>query len=199
MEENSVGYSIIATVAGVLLATALIVILGASLFMWADTNATRAAAPAIEAQPAAPADTAMEAETDTAAEVTGETAADSAATAADANETMAEPVAAAPDDVSAAFMKGTCIGCHIIPGVPNANGMVGPDLSDIATVAATRVEGQTAEEYLHESIVNPEAYIAPDCPTGPCPSGIMLPTFGQLLSEDELNSVVDYLLTLHGG
>jgi cytochrome c2 len=199
VEENSVGYSIITTVAGVLLATALVVILGASIFMWADTSATRAAAPAVEAQPAAPADAATEAESGTAAEVTAETASDGEAAAANANEAMAEPVAAAPDDVSAAFMKGTCIGCHVVPGVPNANGMVGPDLSNIATVAATRVEGQSAEEYLHESIINPEAYIAPDCPTGPCPSGIMLPTFGQLLSEDELNGVVDYLLTLNGG
>jgi hypothetical protein len=85
----------------------------------------------------------------------------------------------------------------VIPGVPNAVGITGPNLANIGTVAATRVEGQSAEDYIRASILAPEEYIAPDCPTGPCAAGIMLETFGTLLSEDELDGVVDYLLTLH--
>ena len=123
---------------------------------------------------------------------------ESARTAADeADAEAGEAVAAAPPEIATAFMKGTCTGCHVIPGVPNAVGITGPNLANIGTVAATRVEGQSAEEYIRASILAPEEYIAPDCPTGPCAAGIMLETFGSLLSEDELDGVVDYLLALH--
>ena len=64
-------------------------------------------------------------------------------------------------------------------------------------VAATRVEGQTAEEYITESILDPNAHIAPDCPTGPCPDPSVMPaTFGEQLSDEQLTNLVLYLLSL---
>jgi hypothetical protein len=87
------------------------------------------------------------------------------------------------------------VACHTIEIV--STGAVGPDLTNIATVAATRVEGQTAEEYITESILDPNAHIAPDCPTGPCPDPSVMPaTFGEQLSDEQLTNLVLYLLSL---
>ncbi len=84
--------------------------------------------------------------------------------------------------------KGTCFGCHTIQGV--SSGSVGPDLTHIATVGATRKSGMSAEAYIRESIVSPAAFIAAGF------SNAMPPTFGQTLSAAEMNNLVAYLLTL---
>ena len=59
------------------------------------------------------------------------------------------------DTAIAAAEKGGCAACHTIPGIPNAQGQVGPDLSNIGADAATRIDGYNAEEYIHESIADP--------------------------------------------
>ena len=114
-------------------------------------------------------------------------------------EQPAVPVAeelVAPPEVAAAFNKGGCGNCHTIPGVPGANGQVGPDLSSIGAEAATRRSGYTAEEYIRESILDPNAFIAPKCPAGDCPPGVMLQTFAQTLSQEDLDRIVGYLSVL---
>ena len=45
---------------------------------------------------------------------------------------------AAPREVVAIVNRGGCGNCHVIPGVPGADGEVGPDLSKLGTVAGTR-------------------------------------------------------------
>ncbi len=83
--------------------------------------------------------------------------------------------------------QGTCFICHTIDDEPLAGGQVGPNLSQV---------GLKGEEYLRESIMFPNAVIATDCPGGPCPSDTMIPTFGELFSEEQIDALVDYLLTL---
>ena len=83
----------------------------------------------------------------------------------------------------------------MIEGVEGAVGQVGPELTQIATVAADRVEGQSAEEYIRTSILNPGAYVVEQCPTGPC-ANIMPQNYGEQLSTQELDDIVTYLLTL---
>jgi len=98
----------------------------------------------------------------------------------------AQPIAAeptAPADVVAAINGAGCAGCHVIPGVPGANGQVGPDLSEIGVTATARVEGLSAEEYIRQSIQDPNAFIAPTCGSNPCPAGVMLQSFAQTLSD----------------
>jgi len=130
-----------------------------------------------------------------------------AASEAEASDTTAAPAApAAPaeapaepgapgdmDAVIAAINKAGCVACHTIPGIPDAVGQVGPNLSNIGVDAATRREGYTAEEYIHESLASPNAFTAPKCPFGPCVTGMMpnLP-----LNDSEINVVVSYLVTL---
>ena len=95
--------------------------------------------------------------------------------------------------------KGTCIACHVIPGVPNAVGQVGPDLSNIGAEAGTRVAGQSAVDYLHESIVDPNKFTAPKCPFGACVAGAMPANLATLLSAEEIDAVVEYLSKLTSG
>jgi mono/diheme cytochrome c family protein len=93
------------------------------------------------------------------------------------------------------FVQFGCIACHTIEGV--STGVVGPDLTHIATLAAERVDGISAEDYIHESILDPAAFISPDCPTGPCTDPTLMPlTFGEQLTEEQLDSLVMYLLSL---
>lgn len=81
-----------------------------------------------------------------------------------------------------------CIGCHSLD--PNRR-MVGPTWHDLAETSRTRVAGQSAEQYLYTSIVQPDAYIAP----GYLPN-IMVQNYGRRLSEDNLADIVSYLLTV---
>ncbi len=129
------------------------------------------------------------------AEPTVETA--SATSEASVVDTAAPPVAS--DAVVAAVAKGTCNACHTIPGVPGAVGIVGPNLANIGANAATRIAGYSAEQYLHESIVNPNAFVAPQCPFGSCTAGSMPATLAQTLSGDEIETLISYLLTLKSG
>lgn len=115
-------------------------------------------------------------------------------------EDVTDNVAAAPPETPvdleatiAAINKGGCVACHTIPGIPGAVGQVGPNLANIGVDGATRIDGYTAKEYIHESIVNPLAFTAPECPTGPCIAGAMPPI---QLTEAEVEAIVNYLSTL---
>jgi cytochrome c len=78
-----------------------------------------------------------------------------------------------------------CATCHSLDG----SQLVGPTLQGIGTRAATRVEGQSAEQYTHASIVDPNAYVVEGFTQGVMPSY-------QDLSEAQVNDLVAYLLTL---
>lgn len=122
-------------------------------------------------------------------------------TTAPVSPAAAAPAAAAPVDmaaVKAVVTKGTCGVCHTIPGLDIAVGVIGPNLSAIGADAATRIPGTTAEAYIRQSIQDPNAFIAPKCPTGPCVPGVMLPNLKDILTPAEIDTVVNYLLTLKG-
>ncbi len=75
-----------------------------------------------------------------------------------------------------------CSSCHAING---EGGQIGPEL--------TNVYAEKGEDYVRESILMPNAVIAPACPTGSCPAGVMPQNFGEQLTEDDLNNIVSYL------
>ncbi|MBC8194193.1 MAG: photosynthetic protein synthase I [Acidimicrobiia bacterium] len=89
-----------------------------------------------------------------------------------------------------------CGNCHAIPGIPGAAGTIGPDLTTIGTQASTRRPNMDAATYIRESIVDPNSFIAPECPGGACPPGVMLQTFAQTLNPTELDTIVGYLAVL---
>jgi len=104
-----------------------------------------------------------------------------------------------------AFKNGGCGGCHIIPGVISSDNTIGPDLSEIGRLAESRIQSgeysgnaKTADEYMNESLTDPNAFISPDCPTGPCPNNLM-PSFTEILNDQETQAVIDYLVSLPDG
>ncbi len=101
-------------------------------------------------------------------------------------------VSVAPRGVVAIFNRGACGNCHVIPGVPGADGEVGPDLTMLGKSASARKPSTTAKQYIRESILEPDAFVAP----GDFEKGVMPRKFGQTLSEDDLNALVDYLASL---
>jgi cytochrome c len=81
-----------------------------------------------------------------------------------------------------------CNACH------NANStaqLVGPGLKGVAARAATRKPGYTAIQYLHESIVAPNAFVVPGFS-----AGIMPQTFAQTLTPQQIADLIAYLLSL---
>jgi mono/diheme cytochrome c family protein len=68
---------------------------------------------------------------------------------------------------------------------------VGPSLAGVATRAATSVPGLTAEEYLHQSIVDPTAHVVEGFSANQMP-----PNFGQTLKDEQISDIVAFLMTL---
>ena len=89
----------------------------------------------------------------------------------------------------AVFVAAGCVACHTATGV--SSGTIGPVLNGVATRAATRVPGLAAEEYIRQSILTPSAYVVEGFA-----NGIMPQTFGQTLTEEQINDLVAFLLTL---
>lgn len=88
--------------------------------------------------------------------------------------------------IGAASAPG-CITCHSLePGVV----IVGPSHSDIGTRAETAVEGMSAEEYLRQSIEEPNAHI-----TEGYTEGVMYQNYGEELTNTQINDLVAFLLT----
>jgi len=96
-----------------------------------------------------------------------------------------------------ALFQQTTIGANNAPGCVTCHSLeagvtlVGPSQANVGTRAATAVEGQSAEQYLHESIVNPDAHVADGFT-----AGVMYPNYAKDLSEQEVADLVAYLLTL---
>jgi cytochrome c oxidase subunit 2 len=108
---------------------------------------------------------------------------------------VADQLAAAggPPDPLALFAKYGCNACHTLTAA-GATGLVGPSLDGIGTRAETRVSGQSAEDYVRESILNPNAFLVPECPAGACQPGVMPQDFGTRMPQSHLDALVKFLL-----
>jgi cytochrome c oxidase subunit 2 len=101
----------------------------------------------------------------------------------------------AADDGAAAdgktvFASAGCGGCHAFAPA-GTDGAVGPGLDDLA--AAAEKAGQPLDAFVRESIVDPAADVAPGYQPGVMPG-----TFGQSLSEQEIDALVGYLTESKG-
>lgn len=80
-----------------------------------------------------------------------------------------------------------CATCHSLePDVV----IVGPSLAGIATRAQTRVAGQTAADYVRNSIVHPGDFIVPGF------ANVMAQNLGDVLTSDQINNLIAFLMTL---
>lgn len=111
-------------------------------------------------------------------------------------EVTAEAVAAGDPVVGEALFRVSiegapaCSACHLTSRAAFAFHSVGPNLEGVATRAQTRVEGLTAAEYIRQSILDPSAYVVDTF------SNAMYPNYAQYLSDEDVENLVAYLLTL---
>ncbi len=80
-----------------------------------------------------------------------------------------------------------CASCH------GAQDGAGPAFLGMAERAAMRVAGMSAENYLYQSIVDPSAYVVEGF------ADFMPPSYGDDLSDVELQAVVTYIMVESGG
>ena len=81
-----------------------------------------------------------------------------------------------------------CIACHALG---EGQQLVGPSWYGIGAAAATRVAGESAEEYLYRSIVAPNDHVVEGFV-----AGIMPPVYGDTIPAPDLADIISYLLSL---
>lgn len=81
-----------------------------------------------------------------------------------------------------------CISCHSIKTSENT---VGPSLSGLKDRSSNLIPDLSAESYIKQSIINPDAYIV----NGYLP-GVMYSHYAEVLTEHEISALVDFLSTL---
>ena len=104
------------------------------------------------------------------------------------------------------FVEKACQACHIIKGFDETIGLVGPELTTVYADAQTIIQSAaykssqgkaaTPAEYLLESVLDPNAYIAPKCPTADCQSNLMIQDFMDTITPADLDALIAYLVTL---
>jgi mono/diheme cytochrome c family protein len=99
--------------------------------------------------------------------------------------------AAAGEKLFASAVIGTQAGCITCHSLTPDEVIVGPSMAGIASRAGSRVSGQSAEEYLRDSILNPDAYLVETFPAGTMPQ-----VWGDELSDEQVDQLIAYLMTL---
>jgi mono/diheme cytochrome c family protein len=105
------------------------------------------------------------------------------------------------DAVSGARLYATTLSCSSCHGRPETPGTatLGPDLGDLPRAGATRRDGLDAAGYIYESLLDPDAFIAPTCAGGrPCPTPSAMPPYGERMSLQDMADILAYL-TSHAG
>ncbi len=83
-----------------------------------------------------------------------------------------------------------CVTCHSLdPGTE----LIGPSMAGVATRATTAIPGVEAAEYLRMSITAPSSFVVEGFPDQ------MPANWEEVLSTDEIDSLVAYLSTLEAG
>ena len=87
------------------------------------------------------------------------------------------------------FAANGCASCHTLQAA-GASGKVGPDLDKLPTYA--KQAGKPLEDFVRESIVDPNAYVQPGFPKGVMPPFSTLP-------KDQLDALVSFLIASSKG
>jgi mono/diheme cytochrome c family protein len=112
-----------------------------------------------------------------------------APTAKDVSGTVPQQKSTLPKGDPAAgkklFASNGCTGCHTYAPA-GSSGKVGPDLDHLP--ADAQKAGKPLDAFIHESIVDPNAFVAPGYPRGVMPTN-----YGKTLSKAQLDTLVKYL------
>ncbi len=78
-----------------------------------------------------------------------------------------------------------CISCHSLED----DRLVGPPIAGYSTIASSRVEGQSAEEYTYNAIMRPASHLVDGY------SNLMYSEYGTKLAEQDIADLIAFLLT----
>ena len=98
--------------------------------------------------------------------------------------TPTQPAAGNAKSGAALFASQGCTGCHAFKAA-NAHGTIGPDLDKLPQYAKAANMGPL-DQFIHQSIVSPSAYIEKGYPNS-------MPNFGATLSDKQVADLVAYL------
>jgi cytochrome c oxidase subunit 2 len=99
-----------------------------------------------------------------------------------------ESMKAGPTDPREIFTQFGCAACHTFAPA-GSTGQVGPPLDDLAMMAGVHRPGMSPEDFVRQSILDPSAFIAPGFV-----DGLMPKDFGQRLTQEQLDVLVEFLL-----
>jgi mono/diheme cytochrome c family protein len=86
---------------------------------------------------------------------------------------------------------GSLAGCKTCHSLEPEVVIIGPSLAGIGTLAESRVTGVLAEDYLRQSILDPNAHLVEGFPANVMPN-----TYQKQLTEEQIEALVNYMLTL---
>lgn len=104
------------------------------------------------------------------------------------------PLVTGDEPITEIFTKAGCAVCHTVPGIPGADGRVGPPLI-VGTTGPARLadpsyrgHAQTVHDYVIESVLDPGVFVVPGYPSGTMPTW-----YGAKLSGLALEKIAAYL------
>lgn len=104
------------------------------------------------------------------------------------------PLVTGDEPITEIFSKAGCAVCHTVPGIPGADGRVGPPLLLGATGPLRladplyRGHAETVHQYVIESVVEPGVFVVPGYPANTMPVW-----YGAKLSALALEKIASYL------
>lgn len=102
----------------------------------------------------------------------------------------ANPVGLSDIEIGQRIFSQRCSSCH---SVEEGVVLTGPSLANIAVEGANRVAGESAEDYVRNSILHPGDYLVEGF------ADVMQKNFAELVSSEDLDRLVAYVMTLNGG
>ena len=104
------------------------------------------------------------------------------------------PLVTGDEPITEIFTKAGCAVCHTVPGIPGADGRVGPPLL-LGTTGPARLadpsyrgHAQTVHDYVTESVIEPGVFVVPGYPANTMPTW-----YGTKLSALALEKIASYL------
>jgi len=104
------------------------------------------------------------------------------------------PLVTGDEPISEIFLRAGCSVCHTVPGIPGADGRVGPALL-LGTTGPARLgdpsyrgHARTVHEYVIESVLDPGTFVVPGYPANTMPTW-----YGAKLSALALEKIASYL------
>lgn len=89
------------------------------------------------------------------------------------------------------FTAAGCAGCHTFSPA-GSNATIGPNLDELAAAAGDRQPGQSPEDYVRESVLQPDAFLVDGF-------GNTMPSYEGRLTDEQIDALIEYLLQTGGG